>query len=175
MKKFLIIFIMLAFVVGCSTKAIIQEEEKVIYNSYDDIFSVEANSKWQNVTQGELNKLANLEIVDYDNNKYFMALMESKEDFELSYEEYHDHMIEDIEDKYKIKIEEENEIKIGDYNCVYVDFKSSSANSSVNFYMQIYIIETNNYYGRLFIWTTYSQRDIYKEEFNNIVKSFKEV
>lgn len=175
MKKFLMLIIMSVFIItGCTSSTEKQEEEKVMFNSYDDVFTIEAEEEWQNVTKGELNKLANLEIVDYDNNKYFMALMEKKEDFELSYDEYIETMKKDIEEKYKIQLEEENDIKIGDYDCKYVEFKSAAQNSSVNFYMQIYILETPNYYGRLFVWTTYSQRDLYKEEFNNMVQTFKE-
>ena len=56
-------------------------------------------------------------------------------------DEYFNTMKKDIEDKYKIQLEEENHIKIGDYDCKYVEFKSAAQNSSVNFYMQIYIVE----------------------------------
>lgn len=175
MKKIYILFIIFIFLVtGCNTNLESLEDEKVIFSSYDDIFSIETENKWQNVTKGELNKLANLEIVDYDNNKYFMSLMESKEDFEITYDEYLNNMIKDIENKYKIQLEEIYDIKIGEYDCKYVEFKSAVQNSSVNFYMKVYIIETNNYYGRLFAWTTYSQRDIYKEEFDKMALSFKE-
>lgn len=176
MKKILIVITIIAFALtGCTTDMKKNEKEKTIYNSYDEIFSIEADDKWQNVTKGELNKLANLEIVDYDNKKYFMALMESKENFQdFSYDKYKEIMLKDIETKYKIQLEEQTDIKIGDYDCIYVEFKSAVPNSSVNFYMQIYIIETKNYYGRLFAWTTYSQRDTYKNEFVDMVKTFKE-
>lgn len=166
----IIAIITLAFIKG---NKIYAETNNVIYNSYDEIFSIEAHPEWQNVTQGELNKLANLEIVDYNNNKYFMAIMEKKEDFALTYDEYKDYMLKDIEKTYKVPIEEQKEIEVGDKKFTYVEFKSS-ANTSVNLYMHVYIIETNNYYGRLFAWTNYSQRDNYKDEFNEMVKSFKE-
>lgn len=148
-------------------------DNKVIYNSYDEVFSLEANPEWQNVTQGELNKLANLEIVDYNKNKFFMAIMDKKEDFALTYDEYKNYMLKDIEKTYEVSIEEQKEIEVSDKKFTYVEFKSS-ANTSVNLYMHVYITETNNYYGRLFAWTNYSQRDNYKDEFNEMVKSFKE-
>ena len=62
----------------------------------------------------------------------------------------------------------------GEKKFSYVEFKSSAPSSSINLYMHIYIVETQNYYGRLFAWTNYSQRNNYKEEFNNMVKTFKE-
>ena len=173
MKKIIIIITAISLLfVGCSSSG--ENDSKVIFNSYDEAFSIETVSSWQNVTKGELNELANLEIANYDENKYFMALMESKEDFDLSYDEYKDYMISDIEDRYKIQIEEKKDIKIGDYDCIYVEFKSSEEGSSVNFYMQVYIIETKNYYGRLFAWTTYSQRDTYKDEFIKMAQTFVE-
>ena len=172
MKKILFIVVISMLLIGCSQKE--EKEENIIFKSYDEVFSIEANNDWQNVTKGELNEVANLEIANYNDNKYFMALMENKEDFDLSYDKYKEYMISDIEDKYKIQIEEKKDIKIGDYDCIYVEFKSTSENSSVNFYMQVYIVETKNYYGRLFAWTTYSQRDIYNDEFINMAKTFKE-
>ncbi len=173
MKKILILVtIICGILVGCSTSK--ESNKDIVFNSYDDKFSINASFEWQNVTKGDLNEIANLEIANYDENKYFMAIMESKEDFDLSYNEYKDYMIEDIENRYKIQIDEKKNVKIGDYDCVYVEFKSSDENSSVNFYMQIYIVETKNYYGRLFAWTTYSQRDMYKDEFSQMVSSFKE-
>ena len=173
MKKILILVtIICGILVGCSTSE--ESNKDIVFNSYDDKFSINASFEWQNVTKGDLNEIANLEIANYDENKYFMAIMESKEDFDLSYNEYKDYMIEDIENRYKIQIDEKKNVKIGDYDCVYVEFKSSDENSSVNFYMQIYIVETKNYYGRLFAWTTYSQRDMYKDEFSHMVSSFKE-
>lgn len=181
MKKIIsIIIITLIIITGCalnsnsSTEKNNKNKDKVIYNSYDEIFSIEAYPGWQNVTKGELNKIANLEIVDYDKNKYFMALMEKKEDFKLSYDEYKDYMLKDIEKTYEIKIEETKEIEVGESKFIYVEFKSAAPNSSVNFFMQVYIVETKNYYGRLFAWTNYSQREKYKEEFSNMVKTFKE-
>lgn len=169
--------ITLIIITGCAIGHKNEKENtknKVIYNSYDELFSIEANSSWQNVSKGELNKSANLEIVDYDKNKYFMAIMEKKEDFELSYDEYKDYMIKDIEKTYEVKIEEQKEIEVGDKKFIYVEFKSSAPNSSVNLFMQVYMIETQNYYGRLFAWTNYSQRDLYKNEFSDMIKTFKE-
>ena len=178
MKKIMgILILSLIIITGCvlnnkTTKS--NNIDKIIYNSYDEVFSIEANYGWQNVKKGELNKLANLEIVDYERNKYFMALMEKKEDFKLSYNEYRDYMLKDIEKTYEIKTEEKKEIEVGEKKFSYVEFKSSAPSSSINLYMHIYIVETQNYYGRLFAWTNYSQRNNYKEEFNNMVKTFKE-
>ena len=179
MKKIVtVIIITIIIITGCSieNKKIDKESEKniVTYNSYDEVFIVEANPSWQNVNKGELNKLANLEIVNYEKNKYFMAIMEKKEDFDLSYDEYKNYMIKDIEKTYEVELEEPKTITIDDKEYAYVEFKSSAPNTSVNLYMQVYMIETENYFGRLFAWTNYSQRDNYKEEFDQMVKSFKE-
>lgn len=177
MKKIIgSIVIVLIIITGCSLEKKTTEDknEQVIYNSYDEIFSIEANAGWQNVTKGELNKLANLEIVDYENNKYFMAIMEKKEDFKLSYNEYKEYMLKDIDKAYSIEKYDTKELKLKDQKITYVEFKSSAPNSSVNLFMQVYIVETKNYYGRLFAWTNYSQRNKYKEEFSEMVKTFKE-
>ena len=181
MKKNVVIIIMIfVIIIGCaisksrSTTEKSDTKGKIIYNSYDEKFSVEADSSWQNVNKGELNKLANLEIVDYSKNKYFMSIMEKKEDFKLNYNEYKDYMLKDIEKTYNVKLDTKKEIEIDNKKSTYVEFKSSAPNSSINMYMHVYIVETKNYYGRLFAWTNYSNRDIYKEEFNDMVKTFKE-
>ena len=103
-----------------------------------------------------------------------MAIMEKKEDFELSYDEYKNYMIKDIEKTYDVTLEEPKTININDKEFSYVEFKSSAPNSSINLYMYVYIIETDNYFGRLFAWTNYSQRDKFKEEYDKMVISFKE-
>lgn len=41
--------------------------------------------------------------------------------------------------------------------------------------MRIYVVETENYYGQILIWTKYSSKDDVKDEFDKIVSSFKEV
>ena len=44
----------------------------------------------------------------------------------------------------------------------------------MNTYIQIYYVETENYYGQLLTWTLNSKKDEYKDEFIQLVESFKE-
>ena len=174
MKKILLLIILSVFMItGCSSKETEIVDSKTNFTSYDELFTIEAEKKWQLAEKGKLNNNANLELIDENNNKYFLVLASTKDDFN-SYDNYFDTMKQNIEKEYKIKIEEENEIKVGDHDCKYVEFKSTTTDSAVNFYMQVYMIETENYYARLFAWTTYSQRDKYKDEFKEMILTFKE-
>ena len=87
MKKLLgLMLCTILILTGCSKAN--TNSNKITYNSYNDIFSVEAVNGWQQVEQGTLNSLADIELADLKNDKYFVALMENKADFEWSYEEY---------------------------------------------------------------------------------------
>ena len=152
-----------------------EKDANITYNSYDSNFTITATSGWSIPTQGTLNDEADLELVDNNNNKYFVALMEAKEDFDWSYEEYATNMLESNAESYGITIDEIQTITIDEHECQYIEFKTTTDNTSLNFYTQVYIVETDNYYGQLMTWTIYSQSDEYRDEFIEMVKTFKEV
>ena len=174
MKKILgFMLCALLFLTGCVFENS-NEVKKQTYTSYNDKFTVDVNNDWSSVEKGTLNESADIELADLNDEKYFLALMEEKEDFNWTYEEYRDHMFEVDAKIYGATVNDIQDIKIGEYNCNFIEFNPNLDNSALQFYMQIYIIETDNYYGQLLTWTLNSKKDEYRDEFFEIVKTFKE-
>ena len=172
MKKLLgLILCTVLFLTGCNGTSI--NSDKTTYNSYNNIFSVEVGKEWQQVEKGTLNSSADIELADLKNDKYFVALMENKADFEWTYDEYMDNTIKSNASTYDLEDYEEKDIKIGEYDCKYIEFKSTSE-TDVNTFIQIYYVETENYYGQLLTWTLNSKKDEYKDEFISLVQTFEE-
>lgn len=175
MKKILGIILCSVFLLtGCDYDT--NNSNKIqTYKSYNDKFSVDVKQGWEAVEKGNLNDSADIELADESNDKYFMALLESKKDFEWNYNEYADFMFKTTSNMYKVELGEPQEIEINGYKCKYVEFKTTLEEPAINSFMQVYIIETKNYYGQLFTWTLNSKKDEYREEFIEIAKSFKEL
>lgn len=179
MKKFVIpgsiLVVILCILIGSTFAKNILNKDNVMHTSYDGLFTIETDDTWQSVVKSTLHKAANIELANYDTNKYLMALIDKKADLNnIKYEDYTTRMISDIEKTYKIKIEQKNKIRINGKETMYVEFKSTTTNENINFYMKVYMIETKNYYARLFTWTTFGQQDFYKKEFDEIAKKFRE-
>lgn len=173
MRKLLVLMVCsILMFSGCGVS---NSKEKQTYTSYNDKFTVMVNSGWQEAERGTLNTSADIELADFKNEKFFVALMENKEDFNWTYDEYVNNTIEANSSVYPgINDAEKNDIKIGEYNCKYVELKVTTESSGINTYMQIYYVETENYYGQLLAWTLYSQKDEYRDEFIELVKTFKQ-
>ena len=71
MKKILLLIILSVFMItGCSSKETEIVDSKTNFTSYDELFTIEAEKKWQLAEKGKLNNNANLELIDENNNKY---------------------------------------------------------------------------------------------------------
>lgn len=173
MRKLLVLMVCsILMFSGCGEN---NSKVKQTYTSYNDKFTVMVNSGWQEAERGTLNTSADIELADFKNEKFFVALMENKEDFNWTYDEYVNNTIEANSSVYPgITDSEKNDIKIGEYNCKYVELKVTTESSGINTYMQIYYVETENYYGQLLAWTLYSKKDEYRDEFIELVKTFKQ-
>lgn len=173
MKKFILITLSILTLTGCSFMDN-KETKMTTFKSYDDKFQITVPSDWKKAsTKGELNSAADFELYNKVAEKYFLALMESKEDIAYSFEQYKTAILAQNEKVYSTTFDEVKDIKIDEHDCNYVEFKTQQLGT--NIYMRIYVIETDNYYGQLFIWTTYSQKDKLDEEFDKIISSYKEV
>lgn len=174
MKKVFLFICSLFLITGCSLSKSDDKSKMVDFSSYNDKFTVTASDKWKAVSnKGELNDSADIEISDAKNQKYMIALMESKEDISWSYDEYSEFILNQNSTIYDVTLDDIKTTKIGGYNANWVEFKTQP--SGINIYMRIYVVETENYYGQILIWTKYSSKDDVKEEFDKIVSSFKEV
>lgn len=174
MKKLFLFICSLFLITGCSLFKNNDEIKDVEFNSYNNKFSVTASSEWKAVSnKGELNDSADIEIADKDSQKYFIALMESKEDITWDYKEYSNFILQQNSTIYDVTLDDIKTTEIDGYNVEYVEFKTQP--NGINIYMRIYVVETKNYYGQILIWTKYSQREEVMDEFDKIVSTFREV
>lgn len=170
-KKFLVFICALFLLTGCEFGKTAKED--VTFNSYNEKFQITADSSWKKTSKGELNDSADIEIADTRNQKYMIVLMESKEDLSWSYEEYSDFILAQNSTIYSVELDDVKTTKIDGYDVDYVEFMTKP--DGINIYMRIYVVETENYYGQILIWTKYSQRNDVKDEFDKIISSFKEI
>lgn len=180
MKKIislLLIGITLTFLPGCSqiseTVDSISKSEPVITKSESGIFQVELLDGWKMPTKGELNEQADLEATKLTADSYFMAMMEKKSDYTLDLAGYSDLVLNTNAKAYGVTPGEFIPTKVGNYNAYLSEFTAVS--ESIKCHMWIYAIETETYYGQLFVWTTESKVDQNKDELMKIINSFKEI
>jgi len=178
MKKIILSLISILLITGCNNQNNITDnkikEEYTKIKSYNEKFEIKVPSDWkQTEEKGELNDSADLEIYEKSSQKYFIALMEAKEDLTWTFDEYKNEIFKQNQELYETTFTDIKEIKLNTNNASYVEFKTVRNNT--NIYMRIYAIETTNYYGQLLIWTTYSQKDELNNEFNQMILSFKEI
>ena len=180
MKKLISLLLMcitFTLLPGCSsvseTLSDLSQSEPVVAKSDDGVFQVELPSGWKTTAKHELNDEDNLGATKSSNDSYFMALMEKKSDFSLDLAGYKDIVVTSNAEAYKVNLDSSTPIKIGAYNGYVNEFTTTF--ESINCHMWIYVIETVNYYGQLFLWTKESEAAENKDEFLKIVNSFKEV
>lgn len=171
MKKRLLLLILILLFTGCSNQKLIDENK--IIKSYDESFEITVPSNWNVVdNKGDLNDVANIELSNKRNQKYLIAITESKEDLDMSFEEYQETIFTQHESNYDVKLTNKQDTEINGNKAKYVEFKTKF--KSTNVYMRIYTIESQNYYSQILIWTTYSQKELVQKEFNKIIDSYKE-
>lgn len=162
---------MVAILAACSEK---EEDSLAAFKSEDSKFQVSASSNWEDA-EGLIHPESELQIYDPNKEKYFMTLLESKEDFnDSSLQMYYDLTTEPfISSLENSEQGEVKEVTINGNKALQYTLKGTVDN--VNAAYLITIIETPTHYGQLLAWTLQSKWDEYQEELTNVTNSFKEV
>ena len=172
MKKILI------FVLAISMVAILAacggEDNLTVFKSEDNKYQVSASNSWKDA-DGTLHPEGDLQIYDPKKEKYFIALLESKEDFtDFSLQAYYDVVTE----TFLSSLDTSNQ---GDVKGVTINgnealrYTPEGVIDNLNVVYLITVIETPTHYGQLMAWTTKSKWDENKDEYTNLTNSFKEV
>lgn len=172
MKKILLFILTISIVgilVACS-----EEEKLTVFKSDDSNFQVSATSNWKDA-EGELNSEADLQIYSPGKEKYFMALLESKEDFtDSSLQSYYDLVTEPFFSS--LDTYEQGDVKEVTINGnKALQYRLDGAIDNLNVVYMVTIIETPTHYGQLLAWTIKSKWDKNKDEYTDLINSFKEV
>ncbi len=175
MKKILI------FVLAISMVAILAacggEDNLTVFKTEDNNFQVSASTSWKDAN-GTLNTEADLQIYNPRKEKYFMALLESKEDFidftDFSLQAYY----EIVTEPFISSVDTPNQ---GDVKEVTINgnkalqYTLEGVVDNINIVYLVTVIETPTHYGQLMAWTLKSKWDEYSDEYTNLTDSFKEV
>lgn len=180
MKKLitlLVVCLTFTLLSGCTkvadTVTSITNPEPTVIKSEDGIFQAEVPFGWEAEKKGELNAKAQLEISNTTDDSYFMALMEKKSDFNMDLDGFSKLVIDSNAKAYKVATTPKLvKTTVGQYNAYSAEFTTTY--NSINIHMWIYAIETDNYYGQLFVWTKDSSVTDMQDELTKIVNSFKE-
>lgn len=166
---FLLVVFMAAILAACGGK-----DDVTVFKSDDNKYQVSASSDWKDA-DGTLNDEADLQINNLKKEKYFIALLEPKEDFtDFSLEAYYDLITE----PFMASIDNPNQ---GDVKEVTINgnkglqYTLEASIDNINIVYFITVIETPTHYGQLMAWTIKSKWDEHKDEYKNLLDSFKEV
>lgn len=166
------------FVLAISIAAILsacgEEDEITVFKSDDGNYQVSAASDWKDA-EGELNPEADLQIENMKDEKYFIALLESKEDFnDVSLQDYYDIVTElfipSLDESDQGEVEE---VTINGNQALQYTLEASLDNMNLVYFVTV--IETPTHYGQLMAWTVKSKWDDNKDEYVELINSFKEV
>lgn len=149
-------------------------EDLVVFKDEQNKYQVSAASDWQDAN-GELHDESDFQIYNLRKEKYFMALMESKEDFDdFSLQEYFDIVTDSFLDSLdKVEQGDVKEVTINGNKGLQYTVDASIDNLKIVYFVTI--IETPTDYGQLITWTLKSKWDEHKDEYNDIINSFKSV
>lgn len=173
MKKILVFVLaisMVAILAACGGN---DKDSLTVFKSVDNNFQVSASSSWKDAN-GELHPDSDLQIYNPQKEKYFMALLESKEDFtDFSLQDYYDVVTEPFVSSLDTSNQGEvKEVTINGNQALQYTLEASM--DDINVVYLITIIETPTHYGQLMAWTLKSKWDGYKDEYTNLINSFKE-
>jgi hypothetical protein len=142
-------------------------------DSADGLFTMEIPADWEQPAEGELNEVASLEAMKGADELYFMAIMESKEDFDLGLEEYRDLAVDYNEGNYGSSFGEPTKTDVNGNDAYSYEFYVTSPDG-IKMYMRLFVVDTGNYYGQLYAWTLKSMESENKDVIDTIADTFQE-
>lgn len=155
-----------------SDQAVDSDDDLVVFTDERNKYQVNAPSDWSDANR-ELHPESDFQIYNLRNEKYFMALIESKEDFDdFSLQQYFDIVTESfLASLDKVEQGDIEEVTINGNKGLQYTIEASLDNLKIVYFVTI--IETPTDYGQLITWTLKSKWDEHKNEYNDIINSFK--
>jgi len=143
-----------------------------VFKSEDNKFQISASNSWRDAN-GTLHPDGDLQIYNPRKEKYFAALIESKEDLtDYTLQTYYDAVTElfisslDSPNQGDVK-----EVTVNGNKALQYTLEGTVDNIKATYLVTV--IETPTHYGQLMAWTIKSKWDEYKDEYTNLVNSFK--
>lgn len=139
----------------------------------DETLQVMLPDGFTQLDAGTLNDEADIEMANEKKLRYGMCLMEPKEDFDLDYSGYVALVTEGLASVY-------GSSSMGEVQSKTVDGKTMDfvvlemTESGIKSYFNVYFVETEHYYGQVFVWSMKSGADWVDENGGKIAASVQE-
>lgn len=175
-KILVLLIILLLFISSCGKKEVKEntqkEEPKIIFNSTDDLYSLETDDTWKQLEKGSINSQAVLEISGKELLKYGLILSDDKKHF-TNYDSWYNSVSPRLSKGYKYDIDKVEKTSVNGYNAKTISFKTNV--NEYEFYMSIYFIEGKDHFIQLLLYAPYSEKEYVEKEFVEIANSFNEI
>ncbi len=191
MKKINYIFLTMFFIIclctGCGSKKEdvevknIEENEEVVEKDIskkltficdNNKIKVETPNSWSEYKEEKMNDDACLELIGADEIKYLIVISEEKSSFS-SFNNWFDTVYSNVKESYQLDDSKIRRSDEGGLNTRFIENELEMNGEKV--YLQLYFIETNNYYNQLLMWTELDNKTLYNSEFRDIAYSLKEI
>lgn len=150
------------------------EGKLTTFKSDDGDYQVRTTSDWEDA-EGSLNEEADLQINNLRKEKYFIALIEAKEDLgDASLNDYYDFVTE----PFISSLEDVTQSDVGNVTVNGNDALQYTVEGTIDNIEIVYlvtIVETPTHYAQLMAWTLKSKWNELKDEYEDVVNSFDAV
>lgn len=158
-----------------------QEEEKetteIKYKtntSYDEKFTIDAPDTYVQVEEkNSLNKKGIIELNDPDKSSYILLVTTSKVNLNKDFNTFKTESFAQKESFYKTKITNYEKVTIDNHDAEYGEIYYTNS-TGINIYIRVYVVESDNYFSQLVMWTVADNEKVVAEEYDKIASSLRE-
>ena len=152
-----------------------KEEEKNKKTSFlcsNQKIKIETPLSWAEYNEEKMNEDSCLELIGNANEKILLIISEEKKQFD-GFNSWFNVVYGTAKKSYGL---EDNQVRRSDEGGLNTRFIEKELNSEgTDIYLQLYFMETNNYYNQVLIWTEAKNKDLYSAEFRDIAYSLREI
>ncbi len=150
-----------------------EKENKILSFMCDNKkIKLETPNSWTEYKEDKINNDACLELIGVDEYKYLIIISEEKSSFS-SFSSWFDEAYNSAKQAYELDDSKLRRTDEGGLNTRFIEKDLEMEGQKM--YMQLYFVETNNYYNQLLLWTNLDNKTLYNVEFRDIAYTLKEV
>lgn len=149
-----------------------EEEKKLSFICSNDAIKIETPNTWKKYTGEQMNKDSCVELLGTENDKVLLIISEKKSLFN-GFKSWFDIVYGTAKKSYDLDDSQIRRSDEGGLNTRFIE--KELAVDEENVYLQLYFMETNNYYNQVLMWTEASNKDLLGNEFRSIAYSLREI
>ena len=155
----------------------IEEVEEKYRNhiSYDNKFSIDAPVQYKEISEKHsLNAKGVIELNNEEKAAYVLVVPTSKVNLKKNFKTFRNESFKQKETFYKTKITNYEKLTIDDHDAEYGEIYYTSE-TGVNTYIRAYVVETDNYFVQMVLWTVADNESLVQDDFDLIASTFREL